>query len=73
MRGIGDRDAGSGRVEPQSWMKPRSRQRQGGLVGWVAPGDCSPGAPTDPDVPNSGIRFVGPWPCDLSCYPMGLR
>ena len=24
----------------------------------VAPGDCSPGAPTDPDVPNSGIRLL---------------
>ena len=26
--------------------------------GWVAPGDYSPGAPTDPDVPNSGIRLL---------------
>jgi hypothetical protein len=25
---------------------------------WVAPGDCSPRAPTDPDVQISRIRFV---------------
>ena len=25
----------------------------------VAAGDCSPAAPTDPDVPNSGIRLLG--------------
>ena len=25
----------------------------------VATGDCSPVAPTDPDVPNSGIRLLG--------------
>ena len=25
----------------------------------VAPGDCSPGAPTEPDVRNSRIRFLG--------------
>jgi len=25
----------------------------------VATGDCSPAAPTDPDVPNSGIRLLG--------------
>jgi len=27
--------------------------------GRVATGDCSPVAPTDPDVPNSGIRLLG--------------
>ena len=26
--------------------------------GRVALGDCSPKAPTDPDLPNSGIRLV---------------
>jgi hypothetical protein len=26
--------------------------------GRVAPGDCSPGAPTDPGVPNSGTRLL---------------
>jgi hypothetical protein len=25
----------------------------------VAAGDCAPAAPTDPDVPNSGIRLLG--------------
>ena len=25
----------------------------------VAAGDCSPAAPTDPDLPNSGIRLLG--------------
>ncbi len=25
----------------------------------VAPGALAPGAPTDPDVPNSGIRLLG--------------
>jgi len=29
-----------------------------GDVGRVAPGDCSPGAPTDPDVQISRIRFL---------------
>ena len=27
----------------------------------MAPGDCSPGAPTDPDVQNSRIRLFGTW------------
>ena len=27
-------------------------------LGRVAPGDCSPGAPTDPDVQISRIRFL---------------
>ncbi len=27
--------------------------------GRVAPGDYSPGAPADPDMPNSGIRLLG--------------
>ena len=26
--------------------------------GRVAPGDCSPGAPTDPDVQDYRIRFL---------------
>jgi hypothetical protein len=30
----------------------RSRSSWGGIFGRVAPGDCSPEAPTDPDVPN---------------------
>jgi hypothetical protein len=29
----------------------------------VAPGDCSPGAPKDPDVRNSRIRLVETWVC----------
>ncbi len=29
-------------------------------VGRVASGDCSPEAPMDPDVPDSGIRLFGP-------------
>ncbi len=27
----------------------------------MAPGDCSPGAPTDPNVRNSRIRLFGSW------------
>jgi hypothetical protein len=27
-------------------------------MGRVAPGDCSPGAPTDPDVRHYRIRFL---------------
>ena len=27
----------------------------------VAEGGCPPPAPTDPNVPNSGIRLLGPW------------
>ena len=30
-------------------------------IGRVATGDCSPAAPTDPDVPDSGIRLLGLW------------
>ena len=39
----------------------RSRRIEHGVVGSrrVAAGDCSPAAPTDPDVPNSGIRLLG--------------
>ena len=32
---------------------------ESGAGGRVAPGGCPPGAPTDPDVPNSGIRLLG--------------
>ncbi len=32
--------------------------RRGGGSGRVAPGDCSPGAPTDPYVQNYRIRFL---------------
>ena len=32
-----------------------------GDSGRVATGDCSPAAPTDPDVPDSGIRLLELW------------
>ena len=35
--------------------------RTGGLKGRVARGDCSPRAPTDPDLRISRIRLVTPW------------
>jgi hypothetical protein len=34
--------------------------------GRVAPGDCSPGAPTDPDVRDYRIRLFGSWICHES-------
>ena len=44
------------------WWSQRFPEDWGGddmsWSGWVAPGDYSPGAPTDPDVPNSGIRLL---------------
>ena len=30
-------------------------------TGRVAEGGFPPPAPTDPDVPDSGIRLLGPW------------
>jgi len=33
-------------------------EEQGGNLGRVAPGDCSPGAPADPDVQDYRIRFL---------------
>ena len=33
-------------------------KRSMALPGRVAPGDCSPGAPTDPDVQDYRIRFL---------------
>jgi len=34
----------------------------GGMIGArVALGDCSPRAPTDPDVPDYGIRLFTTW------------
>jgi len=38
-----------------------------GDLGWVAVGDYSPTAPTDPDVPNSGIRLLS-----LDALPDGI-
>ena len=35
-----------------------AEERGHGRTGRVAPGDCSPGAPTDPDVQNYRIRFL---------------
>ena len=37
--------------------------------GRVAEGGCPPPAPTDPDVPNSGIRLLGPWMCYACAHP----
>jgi hypothetical protein len=41
-------------------LDPASGAREAGARArfvWVAPGDCSPRAPTDPDVRISRIRF----------------
>jgi len=38
-------------------LENTSAEKTAGL-GRVAPGDCSPGAPTDPDVQDYRIRFL---------------
>ncbi len=39
----------------------------------VAPGDCAPGAPTDPDVRNSRIRLLKLWVRYVPCTPSERR
>ena len=38
----------------------RASRHEESRWGRVAPGDCSPGAPTDPDVRSYRIRLLGP-------------
>ena len=45
-------------VAPATGAPPDSPSKEGRSVRRVAPGDCSPGAPTDPDVRNSRIRLI---------------
>ena len=40
-------------------LRPPGSGAPAGSGGRVAPGGYPPGAPTDPDVPNSGIRLLG--------------
>jgi hypothetical protein len=40
-------------------MKAQQNRAQRMEDGSVAAGDCAPAAPTDADVPNSGIRLLG--------------
>jgi hypothetical protein len=47
---------GNNAVPPSA--TPARQQAFLGASGRVAPGDCSPGAPTDPYVQDSRIRFL---------------